>query len=135
VQIGWSFVSIALLVLFGCAEQPNARTGREARGNELSEKDIRRVVAGHMGSLRSCYQNEVKRNPTVAGTVTAKWEIQPAGHVTKVRLTDSTLHNEHVEGCIVREVLRWRFPSSASGTNAEWPLRFGVAVDLDDGSR
>jgi hypothetical protein len=135
VQIGWSFLFGALLVLFGCGEQPNARTGREAHGNALSEKEIRRVVVGHMGSLRSCYQSEVKRNPSLAGTVTAKWEIQPAGHVTKVRLADSTLRNEHVEECIVREVRRWRFPSSASGTSAEWPLRFGVAVDLDDGSR
>ncbi len=126
---------VALFLVAACGDRPTARSSDEARGKGLSEKEIRRVVTGHIGSLRACYKSEVKRNPNLAGTITANWEILPAGQVTKVRLTDSTLHNERMEGCIAREVRRWRFPSSTFGTNAEWPLQFGVGVDLDLGTK
>lgn len=93
----------------------------------LSPEQIRRVVMSHIGAVRACYESEAQRNPGLKGGVTVQWQIDPSGAVTSASVGGSTLSNPRVEGCIVRQVRRWRFPSSdASTTVAGFPFKFGV---------
>jgi len=85
-------------------------------------------------SLRQCYQREALQSRNLAGVVTATWLVEPAGNVTQVTISDSTLHNPTVEGCVLREVKALRFPRGASVSTIVWPFRFGVALDLDTGT-
>jgi hypothetical protein len=97
-----------------------------ARGG-LSPDQIRRVVMSHIGAVRACYESEAQRNPGLKGGVTVQWQIDAGGTVTGASVAGSTLANPRVEGCVVRQVQRWKFPASESPTTvAGFPFKFGV---------
>ena len=94
----------------------------------LSEEQVRRVVRAHEGALRACYESEAQRNPNLLGGVTVAWQIDAtSGGVTSASLSGSTLNSPRVEGCIIRQVKAWHFPTSNAPTVVgSYPFRFGV---------
>jgi TonB family protein len=58
--------------------------------------------------------------------VTVAWTIDPSGGVTSASLAGSSIHNPRVEGCVVRQVRTWRFPTSEAPTMTTFPFKFGV---------
>jgi hypothetical protein len=101
--------------------------GAPAAKGGLSPEQIRRVVMSHIGAVRACYETEAQRNPGLKGGVTVQWQIDPAGNVTTASVGGTTLSNPRVEGCVVRQVQKWKFPTSDSPTTvAGFPFKFGV---------
>lgn len=100
--------------------------GGGSGGGGLSPEQIRRVVMSHVGALRACYESELDKNPSLAGGVTIAWQIAPGGNVTGASLAGSSLGNPRAEGCMLRQVRAWRFPSSDGASSATFPFRFGV---------
>ena len=93
----------------------------------LSPEQIRRVVMAHQGALRACYDSELARNPNLKGGVTMTWNIDPSGSVASAGVAGSTIGNERVTGCVLRQVKSWHFPASESPTNvAAYPFKFGI---------
>jgi hypothetical protein len=93
----------------------------------LSPEQIRRVVMAHQGALRACYDSELARNPNLKGGVTMTWNIDPSGGVASAGVAGSTIGNERVSGCVLRQVKSWHFPVSESPTNvAAYPFKFGI---------
>jgi hypothetical protein len=93
----------------------------------LSPEQIRRVVMAHQGALRACYDTELARNPSLKGGVTMTWNIEPGGGVASAGVAGSTISNDRVTGCVLRQVKSWHFPASESPTNvAAYPFKFGV---------
>ena len=104
-----------------------ASAGQGASKGGLSQEQVRRVVMAHLGAVRACYEGEAQRNPSLKGGVTVQWSIDPSGSVTSASLGGSTLSNPRVEGCVVRQVKGWHFPSADSPTSvAAFPFKFGV---------
>ncbi|MGH7270899.1 MAG: AgmX/PglI C-terminal domain-containing protein [Polyangiaceae bacterium] len=93
----------------------------------LGAEQIRRVVMAHRGALQACYEIEAQKNPTLRGGVTAAWTIDLTGAVTSASLAGTTIHNARVEGCVLRQVRSWRFPSSDGVSQATYPFSFGLA--------
>ena len=61
------------------------------------------------------------------GGVTVAWKIQPDGSVLNANLAGTTMNNPLVEGCVLRQVKTWHFPTSDSPTDvASYPFKFGV---------
>jgi len=101
--------------------------GAGASKGGLSQEQVRRVVMAHLGAVRACYESEAQRNPSLKGGVTVQWTIDPSGGVSSAGLAGSTLSNPRVEGCVVRQVKGWRFPTSETPTTvAGFPFKFGV---------
>lgn len=93
----------------------------------LSAEQINRVVRANQAAVRYCYEVEVQRQPNLRGRVSIAWRINLQGAVTTSRVANSTLNNARVEGCIVRQVRRWRFPQPDGGeVSVEYPFIFGV---------
>jgi hypothetical protein len=92
----------------------------------LSSEQIRRVVVAHQGALQACHEIEAQKDPNLRGGVTAAWTIDPSGAVTSATLAGSTLHNARVEGCVLRQVRTWHFPSSDAVSQATFPFVFGI---------
>jgi outer membrane biosynthesis protein TonB len=81
----------------------------------------------HIGAVRACYETEAQRNPGLKGGVTIQWQIDAGGNVTSASVGGTTLSNPRVEGCVVRQVQKWKFPTSDSATTvAGFPFKFGV---------
>ena len=91
---------------------------RRGKGNIMGfckEKDILRVVGGRQRGIQYCYEKELARNPELNGKVTMGWRIGLDGKVAKVVVQSSTLGNKSVEGCMKRQIQRWRFPKPEGG--------------------
>ena len=93
----------------------------------LSAEQIRRVVTAHQGSMRACYEVEASRNPNLRGGIVLSWQIQPDGAVSTASLVSSTLSNPRVEGCVLRQVRSWHFPTADTASEVgTYGFRFGV---------
>jgi hypothetical protein len=92
----------------------------------LNPEQIRRVVIAHRGALQACYEIEAQKDPTLKGGVTVSWTIDASGGVTSAGLAGSTIHNARVEGCVLRQVKNWHFPSSDGVSQATFPFSFGI---------
>ncbi|MAQ19815.1 MAG: hypothetical protein CMN30_34060 [Sandaracinus sp.] len=93
----------------------------------LSPEQINRVVRANQAAVRYCYEVEVQRQPNLRGRVEIAWRINLQGSVTTARVASSSLRNPRVEGCIVRQVRRWRFPRPDGGeVSVQYPFIFGV---------
>jgi hypothetical protein len=103
----------------------SAEGGSGAGG--LSPEQIRRVVMAHLGAVRACYEGELQSNPGLKGGLGIRWTIAPEGTVATASLGSSSLGNARVEGCVLRQVKAWRFPSSSGPSSVDWPFKFGVS--------
>lgn len=104
-----------------------AIAGAAAANGGLSPEQIQRVVMSHIGAVRACFEIEVQRDPALNGRVTLEWQIAPGGNVTRASVRASTLASPRVEGCMVRQVQKWKFPASDLPTTvAGFPFKFGV---------
>jgi hypothetical protein len=92
----------------------------------LNPEQIRRVVNAHHGALQACYEIEAQKDPALRGGVTVGWTIDPSGAVTSASLAGSTIHNVRVEGCVLRQVRTWHFPSSDGVSQAIFPFLFAI---------
>ena len=99
--------------------------GGTAHGG-LNPEQIRRVVVAHRGALQACYEIEAQKDPTLRGGVTVAWTIDPAGAVTSANMSATSIHNARVEGCVLRQVRTWHFPSSDGVSQALFPFTFGI---------
>jgi hypothetical protein len=99
--------------------------GGAAHGG-LNAEQIRRVVMAHKGALQACYEIEAQKDPTLRGALAVTWTIDPSGAVTSASLSSSSIHNARVDGCVVRQVKAWHFPSSDGASQASYPFAFGI---------
>ncbi len=101
--------------------------GGGASHGGLSPEQIRRVVMAHRGALQACYEIEAQKDPTLRGGITAAWTIDASGAVTSASQAGSTIHNARVEGCVLRQIRTWHFPSSDGVSQvSSYPFSFGI---------
>lgn len=83
---------------------------------------VRRGLPG----VRACYQKELGRDPTLAGSVEVRFRVGADGGVELAEITASSLRRVTVEACILSRFLALRFPAStdADGLIASYPLDF-----------
>ena len=110
----------------GPQEARVATGGTPAAHGGLSPEQVRRVVVAHEGALRACYESEAQRNPNLRGGLTVAWQIDPGGTVPSASVGSTSLDNARVEGCVVRQVRSWKFPTNDSATSVTYPFKFGV---------
>lgn len=108
----------------GSGEKKVAGGGKAKRGQGLTPAQIQRVVMSRYGAFRACYEAAAARNPGLKGTVGVAWSITPGGSVTGASISSSSLGNSRVEGCILRQIRRLRFPTADKPTGANYPFRF-----------
>jgi hypothetical protein len=98
--------------------------GAVRTGMGLSPDQIRRVVMSRMGAFQACYEIATARDPTLKGGVTVNFSISPGGTVSSVGISNSSLGNPRVEGCVTRQFGRLKFPTADKPTNAAFPFVF-----------
>ncbi|MCA9544730.1 MAG: AgmX/PglI C-terminal domain-containing protein [Myxococcales bacterium] len=93
------------------------------------QADILRVVNARQRGIQYCYEKELARNPELNGKVTLSWRIGLDGSVQKVFVESSSLNNKTVEGCMTRQVQRWRFAKPEGGMcQIKFPFVFSAGL-------
>jgi TonB family protein len=93
----------------------------------LSAEQINRVVRANQAALRYCYESEAQHQRNLRGKVVIQWRVDRQGGVPSASVASSTLGDAHVEGCLVRQVRKWRFPQPDGGeVSVMYPFIFGI---------
>ena len=83
----------------------------------LDKEAIARVIRSQLGQIRYCYERQLSASPDLYGKILVKFTIGAVGAVTAQAIGNSSLNNAMVEGCILRRVAGWQFPTPKGGTN------------------
>ncbi len=103
-------------------------TGAFSSTGALDSRIIARVVKMGMGGIKFCYEMGLKRNPKLGGKVVVEFVISRSGRVSTARVAFSSLGDSEVESCIVRRILRFRFPPPKNGSvKVSYPFIFTSA--------
>lgn len=82
------------------------------------DKDaIAEVIRSNIGQIRFCYERRLSAVPNLYGKVLVQFNIQDGGTVLLPKVSQSTLSDSVVEGCILRRIASWKFPSPPAGTS------------------
>jgi len=84
--------------------------GSKVEGANPKKEVIPRIIRTHFDEVKSCYDQELYRQPTLAGRILVQFTIAPSGKVSAASVLQSTLGNAYVESCVVAAVRRWEFP-------------------------
>jgi hypothetical protein len=90
----------------------------------LTKEAIKAVVSAHVPAVKVCYVSELANSPNLTGRVDVRWTVEPDGHVSAAEIVETSLENEPVESCIVRQTLRWTFPRSRGTATVQYPFVF-----------
>ncbi len=95
---------------------------------EISAEALTRVVKTGQRAIMACYENELKRNPTLKGRIKLGITINTQGKVAKIDTIDNTMKNPAVENCVTSRMGSWRFPTPKGGeVYVEYPFIFQPA--------
>lgn len=101
----------------------------------LDKDVIMKVIKRHQNEIKFCYEQELQKNPALAGKVAVAWTIDPSGGVSEATISESSISNANVESCVTQRIRRWKFPEPQGGgvVNVTFPWIFKAAGDDSDG--
>jgi hypothetical protein len=92
----------------------------------LSPDVIESIIRRRQHRIRLCYERQLNFNPKLAGKIALHFVIGKTGGVAKTDVTEDTMKNETVKGCVLSEVKTWIFPAPEGGTlvDVDYPFVF-----------
>ncbi len=77
--------------------------------------DLRSAMQAKAGQARSCYQNALRNDATLAGKLTVGVRIGTNGLACSAGVTSDTMGNPQVSGCVTRLFRAGKFPPPKGG--------------------
>ena len=101
-------------------------TGESSTIEERSQAAIGRIVTRETQRLKRVYEDWLKRDPQLSGTLKIKFTILANGQVSNVSVVQSSTNNSDFDEAIIRYIKRWQFPEvpSASPVEVVYPFAF-----------
>ncbi len=117
---------------------PQAILSKVTASGALSQADVRPVLRRAMGRVKSCYQQGVNRNASLAGELDLELKIAANGSVSDATVKRTTHGDNAVDQCIVGKLKALKFPEAGVGdttakvtidlrTRGDAPMRADVA--------
>jgi len=95
---------------------PQVRMGPLTVKGGLPPEIIMRVNRSNFNRLRLCYENGLRKNPSLGGQVSVRFTIGPNGNVTRSEKASADIPDAAVTSCVVRTFLSIKYPQpSPSG--------------------
>ena len=107
------------LAILGCFLWVACATGNSASIGSLDKDVVRAVILSHFPEVRTCYETELSSKAGLEGRIACQFTIAANGKVITSVLQSSTMKNEKVEDCVLREIRKWEFPK---------PLGVGIVI-------
>jgi hypothetical protein len=102
---------------------PTVRIGQPSAQGDLDKAIIRRYIKRNLQKITYCYEKTLVNEPGLAGTVKAKFTIEPTGLVSSS--TASGVHAD-VADCVARVIHAIEFPKpkGGGGVHVSYPFVF-----------
>lgn len=104
---------VPIVITYPGPTEPDPTTDVEA---------IRKVIKGHAGDLKFCYERSAKLRSDLAGRVEVSWEIR-GGRAGDVTIDENYTGDDELGTCIANQLGRWSFAGIAN-TEVTWPFVF-----------
>ena len=78
--------------------------------NCIDKQDVDRAVKMRMDKIRGCYQRSLQRDPSLAGEIVVRFEVQRDGTIGSASIKRSSIRNSGVESCVREQFLQMTFP-------------------------
>jgi TonB family protein len=82
----------------------------------LDRDIIAEYIKKQIGHILACYERQLSARKDLGGKVSVKFTISGKGSVETQNITESTMKDSTVEGCILNRVAKWNFPAPTGGT-------------------
>lgn len=82
----------------------------------LDREEIASYIRTQLGQILYCYERQLSANKELFGKVSVKFTISGSGKVETQAVSDTTLKNTTVEGCMLNKIASWKFPAPRGGT-------------------
>ncbi len=97
-------------------------------GGTCQQNDIAKHIRLRQAALRGCYDQVLKRDPTITGKVRIRWTIARDGAAQDVEVVQNTSGNVDLGQCLVHKIKAIHFDPPKSGTcTVSWPMVFSPA--------
>lgn len=105
-------------------EPPATGEAPESGSGRLAPEVIKKVVRANNAKFRACYQEGLKKDPTLRGRVVTRFVIGPDGHVESAA-TSGDLKDDDVKECVARATKALSFAKPEGGQVAvAYPIVF-----------
>jgi hypothetical protein len=103
--------------------------GATAVAGRLAPEEIRRVIRASSGKFRRCYEEGLRKDPSLQGRFLVSFTIQADGSVSGIE-SDTDLPDKATISCMTGAFSRLRFPRPQGGTvMVRYPLALTPAED------
>jgi TonB family protein len=102
--------------------------GDEVGGSgEFDSSVVVSTIKTRLRAIQMCYEQQLRRNPNLAGKVTIEFTIQPRGNVTDVRVKENSTGDTAVGTCVANTVGSFRFNPGPEGGSVTYSYPFVFA--------
>lgn len=111
------------------APPPSKERPRAARARcHLNPRLLEHTIREQLPSIRSCYERESRRDPTLAGKVTIAFVVQPDGRVRDAEAIQNSTGSAAVAACVSHGMSRVQFgpEPTRSAVSCVYPFLFGA---------
>lgn len=110
---------------------PKAQGSGSDKDSVGSEQTAARYrIQAYLHRVRQCYQNELKRHPTLAGHLRLGITIAKDGRPQEIKVLSSTVKRPSLQACVVGTIRGISFNKPASGASLKltFPIEFKPIV-------
>jgi hypothetical protein len=92
---------------------------------DVDQGKLGAFVRARMGLVKACYENALKRNPSLKGKISFRFTILETGALADIATAQNSLGSAEVAACIMNTMRSWRMPFKPSGpVTVEYPFVF-----------
>jgi hypothetical protein len=97
----------------------------EVDSSDIDQGKLGAFVRARMGLIKACYENALKRNPSLKGKISIRFTILETGGLADISTAQNSLGSAEVASCIMNTMRTWRTQFRPSGpVTVEYPFVF-----------
>jgi beta-lactamase regulating signal transducer with metallopeptidase domain len=120
---GYQFETDSAKAAAAAPAKPALPLGPDGR---VPPETIQATVRARFGAFRTCYENGLKKDPKLAGTVTVKVVIATDGSTTQAADDNSTLADKDVVACVVGAFGKLTYAKGSGVVTVVYPIQFAL---------
>ena len=102
-----------------------ATEAAEIDSSDIDQGKLGAFVRARMGLIKACYENALKRNPSLKGKISIRFTILETGALSDISTAQNSLGSAEVAACIMNTMRAWRTQFKPSGpVTVEYPFVF-----------
>ncbi len=106
---------------------PRGEAADEGGSGTFDSSTVVKMIMARIRAVQMCYEQQLRRNPTLAGKIVVQFTIEQRGNVTGAKAADNTMGDPQVAQCVVGVMSGLRFNPGPEGGSVQYSYPFVFA--------